>query len=110
MSNLYDLPKDMLIKLISTIENDTIKKYEGIICELIEDVEADSPVHTAIFCLHKDCNKVLLESVDYNKEYTVYKNTDKFHCCYMCCLKFCEDHKDDFQANNCHHINISEID
>ena len=38
MTDLYDLPKDILVKLISTIQEQTEKKYEKIVKHLKEGI------------------------------------------------------------------------
>jgi len=49
-TNLYKLPKDILIKLIITIEEDTRKKYENEIYKLKTNIMLYGDIYECKFC------------------------------------------------------------
>ena len=82
MSNINSLPKDILIKLISTIKKDTEKKLLDIIVRL----ETYNGQITR--CWIEDCDAIKI-IVDWKYKYS---NTDGFDNCEYCYKIFCNKH------------------
>lgn len=94
--DLYSLPKDMLVKLVSEIREETKNEYKEIIGILINSVE--NARHSKIKCSECDIF-IFVEQYpfsDYVK--MLYKSEDwindinDFKRCYFCCKYFCKQH------------------
>ena len=81
-SDLYSLPKDMLVKLVSTIREDTVKEYEEKLKDLEEELKIYEKVELA-YCDILECPKKWPNTKAYNDDYLL---------CWNCGGVFCKDH------------------
>ena len=82
-TDLYSLPKDMLVKLICTIREDAIKEYE----EKIEKLENKLKFYKKVgflYCHEVDCDKKSWKGAD--------EIEDEFFYCNTCEDVYCESH------------------
>jgi len=99
--DLYSLPKDMLVKLVSDIREETKNEYNELILKLL-DINARM---RKIVC--GKCNIFILFEIEYTVEYYEYKiikiwhksdncinDTSDFKQCQICCKHFCKKHYD----------------
>jgi len=93
--DLYKLPKDMLVKMITEIRKDVEKEYE------IYKIKVKKAEEAGIYfqkCNTKDCVN-LYAKIEYIE--------GNFFFCVLCEKEFCEEHKnycescDDFYCLNC---------
>lgn len=91
MANLYDLPKDMLIKLITTIEQNTIEKYEKklVYAETRYKIIEKMALRVTIFECEK-CSGIMVSS-DYGCD-NEYLNCDCIDACNKCGYDYCDQH------------------
>jgi hypothetical protein len=101
MEELYKLPKDMLVKLIFTIQEETEKKckekYEKII------VKDNYERLFMIKCEECDCF-ILFKNGEVYYSSTDYKIEDFRHCDYCGCKTYCKTHLHllDFKGKFCY--------
>ena len=76
---LHKLPKDLLVKLVATIREDTEKKY----VELLR--QCSNSEHR--FC--KECDAFSITS-QYDKDTIFNSHNRKFQACHACRSNFCE--------------------
>ena len=82
-TNLYSLPKDMLVKIISTIREDTIKEYEEKVQELEDKLKFYKNVEI-LYCHEEGCDKKGAKGGD--------EIGDDYFYCNQCDEVFCESH------------------
>jgi len=78
--DLYSLPKDILIKLIYTIREDTIKEYE----EKLQKLDILEESLNINWCNYPNCKSFVLDHRYFTNDYY----------CGNCEEMFCEDHMD----------------
>ena len=93
--NLYKLPKDILVKLILTIENETKNKCEENhakeIHRMLNSVPNNQNAEFGI-CDYENCEYFYLS--DGYEFKAIYKYKDiSFNTCIRCYRSFCENHK-----------------
>ena len=99
--SLYDLPKDLLIKLITHIEDETKKKYEKRLalveakCKMLEKM---SRRITVVECSGPECYSTMCCS-DYGFD-NEYLNCEYIDTCDNCGYDYCNEH---YQSHNCEH-------
>ena len=116
-SDLYSLAKDMLVKLVSTIREDTIKeiskeisnKYEEKIEKLEEKIDffrdfiEDESNFEYTRCSFFGCDAIRLEDNDDLDDNEYFFGCNYFKRCdgYGCPLEYCDKHKESCVAAFC---------
>ena len=98
--NLYKFPKDVLVKMLTTIEKETIKKCEEDKIREIRYIFAlTSRTSDLEDCCHKNCKYFCIyKSRDYEPE-IIYRYKDiPFYECISCGRSFCENHKTELSS------------
>jgi hypothetical protein len=94
MTDLYKFPKDVLIKMLSTIKEDTEKIY------LDEISKMQNMMKYIEHCKLKDCfNFIVYSDTPTRKDYK-YKNTI-FCRCFLCNALYCKDHASGLETFTC---------
>jgi len=90
--NLYNLPKDMLVKMVTEIQRETKDEYEKKLKEIEKKLSMaiDAGNIYFIYCEEKDCKNYCARGDDYS---------DNFFCCKICNNYLCEEHN--FICENC---------
>lgn len=103
--DLYSLPKDILVKLISTIREDTIQEYSKKIEELdiklrlIREVSYNSiyPIELS-YCSFPDCKSI---SASNYRDKDAFHNCEDMVFCDLCADTFCDKHLNDGVCSDC---------
>lgn len=87
--NLHDLPKDMLVKLVSTIEEETKKKYEDEIRKLrIRESLCNKFLQETGFhiekCSFPKCESLWINQGIWNKINPIYEECKDYNVCIGC--------------------------
>jgi len=99
--SLYDLPKDILIKLITEIEENTQKKYERKVahaeakCKMLEKIASRI---TIIECGKIDCYATMVSS-DYGED-NEYLDCENIDVCEKCYYEYCDEHLNTHECRN----------
>jgi len=93
--DLYKLPKDILVKLISTIRDDMRQEYNEQIRNIFTKVCSGGRNRMAT-CSFKDCNKCMIQ--DYTGEILYITDGYIYHC------------NECYNAYCCDHLNEGKID
>ena len=85
-ANLYKLPKDILVKLVSEIQDMTEKKYEDLklLKKYIDLCDSEIEIHR---CNFKKCQNYITEG-----HIGTEGNCEYIKKCIICSLEFCCDH------------------
>ncbi len=93
-SRLYTLPKDILIKIIETIESDIKSEYQGKIEKFKEQIAADG--EDVVICMGKDCLGYLdTYEIDWEDDL----GTHNYRTCEDCSVK--HNHKGRYLCEDC---------
>jgi hypothetical protein len=92
-SRLNQLPKDMLIYIIETMENNLIKHYE----KELQDLDLLRQLHIDR-CKVAECNAMAITD-DYTDVY-VYNGCKDMIYCYLCKNSICDSHIDEHNCSN----------
>ena len=86
--SLYKLPKDLLVKLISTIRKDTVEEYE----EKIK--EKDKQINNLKYILAevRQMYRFEIYECSYCDKYEVGDDLEYITFCYQCHKECCSDH------------------
>lgn len=91
---LQKLPKDLLVKLVATIREDTKKKYVDLLKQC-----AGSTHH---FCREKTCDAFAITSECEWEDCEIFNSHNrKFRACSMCEASFCEIHDGIMECVSC---------
>lgn len=98
-TELYKLPKDILVKLITTIQEqtkkqlreDVKKEYSSQLRNVFEKMVLGGQCYVSR-CSYIDCDKYIVNDEGGNK---LYSNSENFSTCYNCFVVLCEDHLSD---------------
>lgn len=95
MSNLYDLPKDMLIKLVTTIREEAKKDYEKEIFLLKEEKRMYREISKTNFyyCSYGKCNAMWATNGKSEDSYSGCSDFDFCECADGMSLCYCDKHK-----------------
>jgi hypothetical protein len=103
--DLYSLPKDMLIKLVSTIREDTIKEYTEkmedlqIRFNLMKEVSVNSQYPIWVDkCSFLDCKGIYASD---GRDYDASHNCEEIFYCKNCDELFCDQHIKNFLCAKC---------
>jgi len=108
MTDLYSLNKDMLIKLVATIQQNTIQEYENKMEVLKERIRLHEELNTAtdnnlyIFnCKSPNCSCLWgIAPSNHN----CYSKCKEFFCCVSCHEVFCNFHIKDSICLDCFNL------
>ena len=112
-TTLYDMPKDMLVKLICTIRDDIniewAEKYNNleIKCHLMSQVSNNSLDPIDI----KSCSFPRCQSMTGCDRYTEFNhNCDNIRYCVKCGELFCNKHEEGYLCGSCKLIDMNGTD
>lgn len=108
MKTLYDLPKDILIKMLTTLQEDIKKEYETENHDLkIKNKIFDSIMQminrnyrNLAFIDYHICNTKGCENYCIENEHGIFFSTSNIFFCVSCDKCYCELHKVDFSISD----------
>ena len=112
-TTLYDIPKDMLVKLICTIRDDInnewTKKYKDleIRYNLMRQVSINSrnPIYIES-CSFPGCQSLMCSN---DRDTDFYHNCDDMRYCDGCETLFCNKHREGYFCGSCRLIDMNEF-
>ena len=108
MKTLYDLPKDMLIQMLTTLEKrikeDYDKEYSHlkIKSKIFDSIMAmiNGDYRDMAFVDYHICNQKGCENYCIENEHGIHFSTSNIFFCVNCDKCFCETHNKDFHSSN----------
>ena len=93
-TNLYDLPKEMLVKMVTTIQEKAIKNCEEEVFLLKEELRIVRAVtnYTLYRCGHGNCNAMWAYNVNGENSYSGCKEFNFCNCVDGMSLCYCDKH------------------
>lgn len=104
MTSLNDLPKDILIKLLTTIQNDLEEKHNKKMYNLAHHmcsyhITGDNVITD--YCCANGCDAINIRKNDYTATiiYSSAKHFTRCHCCNKDDYIYCSDHYDQLKEH-----------
>jgi hypothetical protein len=107
MKSLYDLPKDILVKMLTTLEQNIRKEFKEqyfpltlkskVFDKVMEMINGD--YRNMLFADYHICNFKNCENYSIENQNSIYFSTTNIFFCLNCDTCFCETHKKDFDLS-----------
>ena len=88
-TELYKLPKDILVKLITTIQEQTREEVKKECSDQMRNVFEKMHNYDMTPCFINNCDKYKVHGTGTS---ILYSNSEFFSSCYRCTSEFCKEH------------------